>query len=93
MSRPRGSMAWTWESDDTEILTAFSQHVETAMVSSSARLSELLPRRRLTIAGSTVYFTRVAMTLNSASSQPLLLQVIFLGGASTVRAQLHAQIT
>ena len=93
MSRPRGSIAWTWDCDDTAILTASGQHVETAMVSSSARLSESLPRRRLTFAGSTVYFTGVAMTLDSASSLPLLLQVIFLGGASTVRAQLHAQIT
>ena len=71
----------------------FGQHVETAMLSSSARVCELLPRRCLTIAGSTMYFICVAMILNSASSQPLLLQVIFLGGASTMQAQLHHQIT
>ena len=40
------------------------------MVSSSARITESLPRRRLTIVGSTIYFTRVAMTLEVRAASP-----------------------
>ena len=82
-----------WDCDDTAIHAAFTQQVEAALARSGFLVWKSLPRRRLRKAGSTMILTRVAITCNSASSGPLQLQGIFLGGASTTKAQLNAQIT